>query len=155
MADTEGLRNSDAYTDAQGQNKSSRSAQLYSDLDLFFGTDNRGLNPKDVNIVYDVQAVKRSIRNLVLTNQYEKPFHPEIYSGVRGMLFELMTPTTAVIVARQVEDVIENFEPRARLVGVTAYPDLDRNAYEVTVEFYIVNAPTELVELTLALERIR
>ena len=152
MAATEGLRNSDAYNDAQGQNKSSRSAQLYSDLDLFFGMNN---SDKDVNIVYDVQAVKRSIRNLVLTNQYEKPFHPEIYSGVRGMLFELMTPTTAVIVARQVEDVIENFEPRARLVGVTAYPDLDRNAYEVSVEFYIVNAPTELVELTLALERIR
>ena len=152
MAATEALRNSDAYTDAQGQNKSSRSAQLYSDLDLFFGMNN---SDKDVNIIYDVQAVKRSIRNLVLTNQYEKPFHPEIYSGVRGMLFELMTPTTAVIVARQVEDVIENFEPRARLVGVTAYPDLDRNAYEVTVEFYIVNAPTELVELTLALERIR
>ena len=152
MAATEALRNSDAYTDAQGQNKSSRSAQLYSDLDLFFGMNN---SDKDVNIIYDVQAVKRSIRNLVLTNQYEKPFHPEIYSGVRGMLFELMTPTTAVIVARQIEDVIENFEPRARLVGVTAYPDLDRNAYEVTVEFYIVNAPTELVELTLALERIR
>ena len=152
MAATEGLRNSDAYNDAQGQNKSSRSAQLYSDLDLFFGMNN---SDKDVNIIYDVQAVKRSIRNLVLTNQYEKPFHPEIYSGVRGMLFELMTPTTAVIVARQVEDVIENFEPRARLVGVTAYPDLDRNAYEISVEFYIVNAPTELVELTLALERIR
>ena len=152
MAATEALRNSDAYTDAQGQNKSSRSAQLYSDLDLFFGMNN---SDKDVNIIYDVQAVKRSIRNLVLTNQYEKPFHPEIYSGVRGMLFELMTPTTAVIIARQVEDVIENFEPRARLVGVTAYPDLDRNAYEISVEFYIVNAPTELVELTLALERIR
>ena len=152
MAATEALRNSDAYNDAQGQNKSSRSAQLYSDLDLFFGMNN---SDKDVNIIYDVQAVKRSVRNLVLTNQYEKPFHPEIYSGVRGMLFELMTPTTAVIVARQVEDVIENFEPRARLVGVKAYPDLDRNAYDVTVEFYIVNAPTELVELTLALERIR
>ena len=152
MATTEGLRNSDAYSDSQAQNKSSRSAQLYSDLDLFFGKNN---SDKDVNIIYDIQAVKRSIRNLVLTNQYEKPFHPEIYSGVRGMLFELMTPITAVILARQVEDVIENFEPRARLVGVSAYPDLDRNAYEVTVEFYVVNAPTELVELTLALERIR
>ena len=152
MATTEGLRNTDAYSDAQGQNKSSRSVQLYSDLDLFFGKNNSN---KDVNIVYDVQAVKRSVRNLVLTNQYEKPFHPEIYSGVRGMLFELMTPTTSAIIARQVEDVIENFEPRARLVGVRAYPDLDRNAYEITVEFYVVNAPTELVELTLALERIR
>lgn len=148
----EAWRNNDAFTDAQGQNKSSRSAQLYSDLDLFFGQNN---SDKDVNIVYDAQAVKRSIRNLVLTNQYEKPFHPEIYSGVRGMLFELMTPITSVILAQQVEDVIDNFEPRARLAGVTAYPDLDRNAYEVTVEFYIVNAPTELIELTLVLERIR
>jgi phage baseplate assembly protein W len=152
MAITESLRNNDAYTDAQGQNKSSRSAQIYSDLDLFFGMNN---SDKDVNIIYDVQAVKRSVRNLVLTNQYEKPFHPEIYSGVRGMLFELMTPTTAVILARQVEDVIENFEPRARLVGVRASPNLDQNSYEVSVEFYIVNAPSELVELTLALERIR
>jgi len=152
MAITEGLRNSDAYNDAQGQNKSDRSTQLYSDLDLFFGVNN---SDNDVHIIYDVQAIKRSIRNLVLTNQYEKPFHPEIYSGVRGMLFELMTPTTAVIIARQVEDVIENFEPRARLVGVSANPNLDNNSYEVTVEFYVVNAPTELVELTLALERIR
>ena len=61
----EAWRNNDAFTDAQGQNKSSRSAQLYSDLDLFFGQNN---SDKDVNIVYDAQAVKRSIRNLVLTN---------------------------------------------------------------------------------------
>ena len=138
--------------DAQVHNKSERSAQSYSDLDLFFGKNN---TDKDINIIYDVQAVKRSIRNLVLLNQYEKPFQPEIYSGVRGMLFELITPVNAVILARQVEDVINNFEPRARLVGVTAYPDYDRNSYEVTVEFYVVNAPTELVDLTLILERLR
>ena len=149
----ESSRNTDAFTDAQGQNKtSSRGAQLYSDLDLFFGKNN---TDGDVNTIYDVQAIKRSIRNLILTNQYEKPFHPEIYSGVTGMLFELMTPTTAVILARQVEDVIENFEPRARLVGVNVYPDLDKNSYKCSVEFYIVNAPTELIDLTLALERIR
>ena len=138
--------------DAQLQNKSERGAQLYSDLDLFFGQNN---TDKDINIIYDVQAVKRSIRNLVLLNQYEKPFQPEIYSGVRGMLFELITPVNAVILARQIEDVINNFEPRARLVGVIAYPDFDKNSYEVTVEFYVVNAPTELVDLTLILERLR
>ena len=66
-----------------------------------------------------------------------------------------MTPTTAVILARQVEDVIENFEPRARLVGVNVYPDLDNNSYTCTIEFYIVNALTELIDLTIALERIR
>ena len=71
------------------------------------------------------------------------------------MLFELMTPFTAQVIARQIEDVINNFEPRAKLVGVSAIPDLDRNAYEVKVEFYVVNTPTELVELTVFLERLR
>ena len=152
MALTEPTRNKEAYIDAQGQNKSSRSAQIYSDLDLFFGQNNK---TKDVNIVYDIQAVKRSIRNLVLLNVFDKPFHPEISSGVRGTLFELMTPVTAIILARQVQDVIENFEPRARLVGVRASPNLERNEYEVSIEFYVVNAPTELIDLTLPLERLR
>ena len=152
MALSEAFRNEDAFTDAQGQNKSSRSAQIYSDLDLFFGQNNR---TKDVNIVYDIQAVKRSIRNLVLLNVFDKPFHPEISSGIRDTLFELMTPVTAIILARHVQDVIENFEPRARLVGVRATPNLDRNEYEVTIEFYVVNAPTELIDLTLPLERLR
>ena len=152
MALTEPSRNKDAYTDAQGQNKSSRSAQIYSDLDLFFGQNNK---TEDVNIVYDVQAVKRSVRNLVFLNVFDKPFHPEISSGVRETLFELMTPITAIILAKQVENVIENFEPRALLAGVKALPNLDRNAYEVSVKFYIVNAPTELINLTLPLERLR
>jgi len=152
MALKEPWRNKDAYTDAQGQNKSSRSAQIYSDLDLFFGQNNK---TEDVNIVYDVQAVKRSVRNLVFLNVFDKPFHPEISSGVRETLFELMTPITAIILAKQVENVIENFEPRALLAGVKALPNLDRNAYEVSVKFYIVNAPTELINLTLPLERLR
>jgi predicted component of type VI protein secretion system len=71
------------------------------------------------------------------------------------MLFELMTPVTAQILARKIEDVIQNFEPRARLISVTALPNLDRNEYEVTIEFYVVNQPTELVDLTVMLERVR
>ena len=102
-----------------------------------------------------VEAVKKSVRNLVLTNFYEKPFHPEIGSGVRDMLFENMSPVTAVVLARKVEDVIENFEPRARLVGVRALPNLDRNEYEITIEFFVVNAPTELVDMTVFLEVLR
>ena len=138
--------------DAQLNNQSDSDVRQYVDLDLFFGkkTSNR-----DISDVTDVQAVKRSIRNLVLLNSFEKPFHPEIASGIRGMLFELMTPVTAVILSRQVEDVIKNFEPRARLVSVRAIPDFDRNLYEVSIEFYVVNTPTELVDLTLFLERLR
>tara|TARA_B100001029_G_scaffold137332_1_gene116405 strand:- start:1025 stop:1453 length:429 start_codon:yes stop_codon:yes gene_type:complete len=138
--------------DAQLNNQSDSNVRQYVDLDLFFGkkTSNR-----DISDVTDVQAVKRSIRNLVLLNSFEKPFHPEIASGVRDMLFELMTPVTAALLARQVQDVIENFEPRARLVGVRAIPDYDKNSYSVTVEFYVVNTPTELVDLTIFLERLR
>jgi phage baseplate assembly protein W len=141
-----------AHTDAQGQNTIDRDVRQWRDLDLFFG---RKQTSKDINKVLSIQAVKRSVRNLVLTNHYEKPFHPEIGSGVRDMLFELMTPITAFILAKKIEDVIENFEPRARLVGVRALPNLDRNEYEVTVEFYVVNTPTELVDLTMFLEVLR
>tara|TARA_B100000519_G_C14240714_1_gene437160 strand:+ start:1283 stop:1720 length:438 start_codon:yes stop_codon:yes gene_type:complete len=141
-----------AYFDAQTNNDSSRNVRQYTDLDLFFG---RKVSDQDVNKVTDVQAVKRSIRNLVLLNHYEKPFHPEIASGVSGMLFELMSPITGNIIARKIQDVIRNFEPRARLVSVRALPDMDRNSYEVIIEFYIVNTPTELVDLSIMLERLR
>ena len=141
-----------AHTDAQGQNDIARNVRQYTDLDLFFA---KKATSKDISKVTDIQAVKRSIRNLVLTNHYEKPFHPEIGSGVRGILFEPMTPLTAHILTRKIEDVIENFEPRARLMSVRAQPNLDRNEYECTIEFFVVNAPTELVDLTLFLERLR
>ena len=141
-----------AHKDAQGQNDIDRNARQYTDLDLFFG---KKTTSKDINKVTDIQAVKRSIRNLVLTNHYEKPFHPEIGSGVRGMLFEPMTPLTAHVLTRKIEEVIENFEPRAILVGVRATPNLDNNAYNVAIEFYVVNAPTELVNMEILLERLR
>ena len=141
-----------AQYDAQSNNKSNRNVRQYTDLDLFFGKKSSN---SDVQELTDIKAVKRSIRNLVLLNHYEKPFHPEIASGVRDMLFENMTPVAATILARKIEDVIQNFEPRARLISVTALPNLDRNEYEVSIEFYIVNQPTELVDLTIMLERVR
>ena len=141
-----------AYKDAQAKNDITRNVRQYTDLDLFFGKKSVG---SDISKVTDIQAVKMSIRNLVLLNAYEKPFHPEIAGGVREMLFELMTPITAQIIAKQIENVINNFETRARLVGVRVQPDLDRNLYEVTIEFYVVNAPTELVDMSVMLERLR
>ena len=141
-----------AYKDAQANNDITRNVRQYTDLDLFFG---RKSSDSDISKVTDIQAVKRSIRNLVLLNAYEKPFHPEISGGIRGMLFELMTPITATIIAKKVEEVINNFEPRARLVAVRATPDLDQNSYELSVEFYVVNAPTELVNMEVLLERLR
>ena len=141
-----------AYKDAQAQNDISRNAKQYSDLDIFFTKKTVG---SDVNKVTDIQAVKRSLRNLINLNAFEKPFHPEISGGVRDLLFEPMTPITAVVLTRKIEDVINNFEPRVRLVSVRAIPDMDRNIYNVSIEFYVVNAPTELVDLSVMLERLR
>ena len=140
-----------AYNDAQRNNDISRNVKQYRDLDLFFSRKSN----KDVNKVTDVQAVNRSLRNLINLNTFEKPFHPEISGGVRELLFEHMNPMTSVVIARKIEDVINNFEPRCRLVSVRAIPDYDKNAYNVSVEFYVVNAPTELVDLSVMLERLR
>jgi len=142
-----------SFPDAQSKNiNTDRDSQTFKDLDLFFGKKS---SSKDISKVNGVQAVKRSVRNLILTNIYEKPFHPEIGSGIRDLLFEPLSPVTAYVLSQLVEDVIENFEPRARLVGVRANPDLDRNSYEITIEFYVQNAPTELVDTTVLLERLR
>ena len=141
-----------AYKDAQAQNNISRNARQYTDLDLFFTKKTVG---NDVNRVTDIQAVKRSLRNLMNLNTFEKPFHPEISGGIREMLFEPISPMIAAVLTRKIEDVIENFEPRCRLVSVRAIPDFDKNIYNVTIEFYVTNAPTELVDLSVMLERIR
>jgi phage baseplate assembly protein W len=141
-----------AHRDAQGQNDIDRNVRQWKDLDLFFA---KTQGSKDIRKVTDIAAVKRSVRNLVLLNHYEKPFHPEIGSGIRDMLFENMSNMTAFILARKIEDVIENFEPRVRLISVMADPHIDRNEYEVTIEFFVVNTPTELVDLTVFLEVLR
>ena len=140
-----------AYKDAQANNDITRNVKQYRDLDLFFSKKTN----KDLNKVTDIEAVKRSVRNLILHNTFEKPFHPEIGGNVRGLLFENMTPMTSAVIARKIEDTINNFEPRARLVGVKAQPDKDLNGYVVSVFFYVANAPTELVELDTFLERLR
>ena len=140
-----------AYNDAQRNNESTRNAQQYKDLDLFFGRKTNN----DLSKVTNVEAVKRSVRNLILHNTFEKPFHPEIGGNVRGLLFENMTPMVSAIISRKIEDSIINHEPRARLVGVKTQPDFDTNGYNVSVYFYVANAPTELVELDTFLERLR
>ena len=140
------------YTDAQRTNASSKSVRLYKDIALSF---ERNSNTKDVIIKKDIAAVKQSVKNLILTNHFERPFHPEIGSNVTAILFEPMSPITANVLTRTISECINNFEPRARLVSVIANPNLDRNAYEVTISFYVVNIPGELVQLTTLLESSR
>lgn len=113
-----------------------RNTRTFTDLDLNFG-----LHPvtHDVTAVYDVQAVKGSIRNLILTSNYEKPFHPEIGSPIRTLLFEPATPLLPVLIEKAIRQTIDNFEPRARLITVEARLSPDNNSVYVTIEFSIVN----------------
>ena len=144
--------NPTAFRDAELNNDSDRNAQIYKDINLNFS---KHPITGDISKLTNVEAVKRSVRNLVNTNFYERPFHPEIGSDVRSILFEPVSPLIADVLKRYVEDVINNFEPRAELISVIVSPDIDRNAYGVTIEFYLVNSPSGLQSVNLFLERLR
>ena len=132
-------------------NNSKRSTRIYKDLDLDFG---RNVVTHDVNRLTDVEAVKRSVRNLINTNHYERPFHPEIGSNLRAMLFENITPQMTHAISKEVELLLKNYEPRARLVQVNTQPQFDRNLYSCTISFYVVNNQ-EPVIVESFLERLR
>ena len=129
-----------------------RRVRIFKDLNLNF---NKNLVTNDIAKLTDVEAIKRSVRNLVQLNHYEKPFHPEIGSNIRATLFENISPVTAALLTRQIETVIRTYEPRVELHRVDSIPDYDRNSYDVRIEFFIVNAPAELVALDVLLERVR
>ena len=140
-----------AAYDATSTNKSKKSVRTFKDLDLDF---TRNVVTNDVVKIEDVNAVKRSVKNLIQTNYYERPFHPELGCGIRELLFENFTPLTGIFIKRKVEEVITNYEPRARLSQVTVNEQPDRNAIAVTVYFYVMNMP-EPVSVTTLLQRIR
>ena len=140
-----------AYTDAQGTNNSSRSNKTYSDLNLNF-TKNPATN--DVARLTDVEAVKRSVRNLILTNEFERPFHPEIGSSIRGLLFETITPLNAVLLEDRIREVIVNFEPRAELTGIQVFDEIDNNQYRVIINFTVLGS-SEGTTITEFLQRLR
>ena len=137
--------------DSTQTNESQRSARIYQDLNLDF---QQNTATKDIQKITDVEAVKRSVRNLINLNHYEKPFHPEIGSNLRAMLFELMTPQMNHLISKQIQKLITNYEPRARLVQVATVPDFDRNAYNCKIFFYVINQP-EPVTVETFLERLR
>jgi phage baseplate assembly protein W len=128
-----------------------RNTRLFSDLDLNF---TKHPVTGDISRRYDENAVKASLRNLILTSNYERPFHSELGSQVRALLFEPATPMTRVLLERSIEDLISNYEPRVQLIDVQANVSDDNNAVYVRVEFKIVNTERPLT-LDLALERTR
>ena len=123
----------------------------YADLDLDFV-----MNPStgDINILNGVQDIKRSVRNLVFTNFYERKFQSNIGSDVNALLFDLDTPLTPVFLQDAISGVINNFEPRVRLQSVDVSQDIDNNGFNVTLQYIILNR-NQPVTSTLFLERIR
>ena len=140
-----------ANYDASQTNKSNQSVRTFKDLNLDF---TRNTVTNDVQKIEDVEAIKRSVRNLVNTNFYERPFHPELGCGVRDLLFEPFTPVTSIFLRRKVEEVLTNFEPRIRLVQVLSRPDADLNRYSLRISFYVIGT-TLPVTVETFLERLR
>ena len=123
----------------------------WSDLDLDFV-----VHPvtKDIVRKTNVEAIKRAVRNLILTNRYERPFHPEIDGGVTRHLFGLSTAHTKHDIELAVRTCLTNFEPRVNVDNVVVSGDLDRNGFNVSILFTVLNSP-EPIEVALFLERIR
>lgn len=123
----------------------------YRDIDLNF-TRNPVTN--DISILEDENAVKAAVRNIILTNFNERPFNSSLGSGVRGLLFEPMTPITASAIETRIENTLSNFEPRIELLKISVSADLDTNRFNVMIAFRIAG-DTRPVLLPITLKRLR
>ena len=128
-----------------------QTTRKYKDLDLSFTA-----HPirKDVNKHIDEMAVINSVKNLLLTAHYEKPFRPEIGSNLRKLLFEQMDVITTSTLQREIIQTLKNFEPRVNVKEVKCSPDYDRNRYTVNMTFYIINV-TAPITIEFFLQRDR
>lgn len=128
-----------------------KNTRTFTDLDLnFTAIPVSG----DVACKYDEYAIKQAVKNLVMTQNYERAFHPEIGSQVRGLLFEPFSPLTRAMLEQAITNTILNFEPRVRLLGVEVDFDNDNQTANITITFTIINTTAPIV-LGFALKRTR
>jgi len=127
------------------------STRNFRDLDLNFA-----IHPitKDVNIYKAEYAVINSVKNLILTNHFEKPFQPEVGSNIRRLLFENVDSIMAAQIEREIEETITNFEPRVQISSVIAVHAPEENGYKIRLEFFVINNP-DPITINFFLERIR
>jgi phage baseplate assembly protein W len=125
-------------------------AKLFRDLDLTFTAKPNG----EIFIKKDAAAVKQAVKNLVLTNYFEKPFQPFYGADVTGLLFELADDETGEEVRENIIRAIETYEPRANIIDVLVNSRPDFNSLEVTIEFQVVNTE-EIVTFTTVISRLR
>jgi phage baseplate assembly protein W len=125
--------------------------RIFSDLDLNFSPHPA---TKDITRRFDDNAIKASVKNLILTSNYERPFHSEIGSPIRRLLFDLATPMFSVLMKRAISDTIQSFEPRVQIIDISVQDQLDKNTVYIRIEFKIINTERPLF-VELLLERTR
>ena len=127
------------------------SVRNFRDLDLNFA-----IHPirKDINTHKAEYAVINSVKNLILTNHFERPFQPEVGSNIRRLLFENVDVILAAQLEREIEETVNNFEPRVQVSSIIATPAVDENGYKVIMEFFVINNP-DPIKINFFLERIR
>ena len=129
-----------------------RLSRGFKDLSASFQT-----NPlsNDLIALKNESAIARSVRNLVLTEQGERPFQPILGTGVSRLLFENMDKLTASAIRSELRTTIENYEPRVEINEILVEPDFERNAFHVTLQYFIIGIDVPEQELTFALEPTR
>ena len=128
-----------------------QSARDYSDFSLFF---TKHPNTNDVNIIKNVESVKQSIKNLLLTRNYEKLFHPEIGCQIHSLLFETYSPVVSSVMTNTIQNVLERYEPRIRVIHVNVIDKSNQNEVDITVTFALINSDrTFTVTTTLTSSR--
>ena len=125
--------------------------RTFSDLDLNFTKNPVTL---DVTRRYDEDAVKNALKNLILTANYERPFHSEIGSPIKKLLFEPASPILGAMLKRTIQDTINTFEPRVQIIDIICVVAPDDNTVDVTIEFTVLNT-TAPITLELTLQRTR
>jgi phage baseplate assembly protein W len=128
-----------------------KTIRSFKDLDLNFQ-----IHPirKDINLHKNEIAIINSVKNLILTNHYERPFQPELGSNIRRLLFENVDSFMAAQIEREIQETVTNFEPRVRVTKVVATVSPDENRYNVEMEFFVVNNPNPIT-INFFLERVR
>jgi len=137
--------------DASTTNKSKRSNRIYSDLNLSF-TKNPAT--KDVARIFDVHAIKIAVKNIILTNKYERAFNSDFGCNLRGFLFENITEPLLVIIKDRVAMAIEKYEPRVSVEDVVVKEDIDKNGLNIMVSF-LINGTEAPVSVSTFLQRVR
>ena len=129
-----------------------RLSRGFKDLSASFQT-----NPlsNDLIALKNESSIARSVRNLVLTIQGERPFQPVLGTGVSRLLFENMDKLTASAIRSELRTTIENYEPRVEINEILVEPDFEGNAFHVTLQYFIIGMDVPEQELTFALEPTR